>query len=107
MTNASFTSPMPIPPGYTSAATSRKPPAANAAIRCSGMSAGSVSRRIASATTVPASISLFGMIRKSMSMTVTGTSRSTKASPSQTSSFGPITITVRAISSAVESSTSG
>ena len=41
-----------------------------------------------SAAIVPAIISLFGMIRKSMSITVTGTSSSTNASPSQTSLAG-------------------
>jgi hypothetical protein len=66
-----------------------------------------VTARIASATAAPAIISLFGMIRKSMSITVTGTSSSTNASPSQTCSFGPMTTTVSASSSAVVSSTSG
>ena len=88
MTNASLTSPMPIPAGRRSRrrAGTRPPPRRRSGARV--CPSGRVSARIASAATVPAIMSLFGMIRKSMSITVTGTSSSTNASPSQTSSSG-------------------
>jgi hypothetical protein len=56
---------------------------------------------------VPAIINLLGMIRKSMSMTVTGTSRATNASPSHTSLSAPKRSTTSAMSAPVINSTSG
>ena len=69
---------------------SRKPPAAAAAMRCSVSAPGSVSSMSATDTTVPTSINVLGMIRWSRSISVTGTSRSTNAIPSQASLIGAL-----------------
>ena len=59
------------------------------------------------AATAPSAVSLLGMMRWSRSISVIGTSTSTKASPSQASWSAPLATTTSASSAAVVSSTSG
>ena len=81
MTATSFTSPMPIPRGYTSATQSRKPPAATAAMPRSARLPGSVAAAIAAPTMAPTSKTALGITRRSRSVRVIVTSRVQKREP--------------------------
>ena len=104
---ASFTSPIPIPRGWTSAATNRKVKAAAPPIRASGRKSVRRAAVAPSPHTPSGRRILLGMIRCSRSMYATATSIAANGSSSARSASTPFATAMTAKTSPVVSSTSG
>src|SRR6185436_14065077 len=103
--SASFTSPIPIPDGYASAATNRKPAAPSAPSTHSGLGSSTV---CATSTTAAAGTTIrLGTIRWVRSVAVTATSTTQKNELTKASPLRPKSTKQAATRPAVASSTAG